>query len=234
MKRKALVMGGGGIIGIAWETGLAAGLSANGLDLRTADLVVGTSAGSVVGTQLAHGFDPAQMLALQQLDMPGTGVSISQLNTGGTAAIFAKWFSATEMSEELCKEIGCMALELETMPEESWLSIFAMLAMDWPERPLKITAVEASTGTFTVWDRESGAPLQLAVASSCTVPGLFPPVTINGRRYVDGGVRSATNADLATGYDSVLIIAPMGVGAEGPRQQRNEEQAETGPMDVHW
>jgi NTE family protein len=65
-----------------------------------------------------------------------------------------------------------------------------------------------------------------AVASSCAVPGIFPPVTIDGRRFIDGGMRSGTNADLARGYDVVLIIAPIGSQAEGmgPGAQRDMER----------
>jgi NTE family protein len=47
------------------------------------------------------------------------------------------------------------------------------------------------------------------VAASCAVPGVYPPVTIGGRRYVDGGMRSAANADLGDGYDRVVVLAPI-------------------------
>jgi NTE family protein len=81
-----------------------------------------------------------------------------------------------------------------------------MDARAWPAR-FACTAVDASDGAFVRWDEHSGVPLDRAVASSCAVPGVYPPVTIRGRRYIDGGVRSATNADLARGYDAVLIVA---------------------------
>jgi NTE family protein len=79
---------------------------------------------------------------------------------------------------------------------------------DWPDRRLLITAVDATTGEPIVWDSNSGVPLASAVAASCAVPGVWPPATVAGRRYIDGSVRSATNADLAEGYDVVVILAP--------------------------
>jgi NTE family protein len=79
----------------------------------------------------------------------------------------------------------------------------------WPERALTITAVDAETGAFRTFDRASGVPLLHAVAASCAVPGVYPPVTIDGHRYVDGGMRSAANADLAHGYDRLVVLAPI-------------------------
>ena len=84
---------------------------------------------------------------------------------------------------------------------------------DWPARGLLITAVDAESGRFVVFDRDSGVGLIDAVGASCAVPGVWPPVTINGRRYIDGGVRSAANVDLAAGCDPVVVIAPLPGGA---------------------
>jgi NTE family protein len=211
MTRRALVLGGGGTIGVAWLTGLAAGLAETGLNLADADLFVGTSAGSVVSTQLAFAMDPQMMLALQ-LHTEGPAPDSSQFDAAAGQAVFARWATATEMTPELTRYLCDIALEAKTMPEEAWLSVFAVLPeeLGWPAKDLRITAVNAHTGEFQVWTKESGVPLYKAVASSCTVPGLLPPVTLNGSRYVDGGVRSGTNADLAAGYDKVLIVAPLG------------------------
>jgi NTE family protein len=84
-----------------------------------------------------------------------------------------------------------------------------LLYRTWPEKRLLITAVEAETGQFVVFDKDSGVPVVEAVAASCAVPLIWPPVTINGKRYVDGGVRSVGNVDLATGYERVVVIAPI-------------------------
>jgi NTE family protein len=85
---------------------------------------------------------------------------------------------------------------------------------EWPDRPLIITAVDAESGEFRALDRDSGVPLLQAVAASCAVPGVDPPVTIDGRRYIDGGMRSAANADLASDAERVVVLAPIprGIG----------------------
>ena len=81
----------------------------------------------------------------------------------------------------------------------------------WPEGRLWVTAVDAVSGTSVVFDERSGVPLERAVAASCAVPGVFPAVEVGGRRYVDGGLRSIANADLARGHDRVVVISPYPV-----------------------
>ena len=118
--------------------------------------------------------------------------------------------------EAIRAEIGAFALSATTPPEADLVALFARMvnSESWPERRYLCTAVDALDGSFVTWDRESGVELSRAVASSCAVPGIFPPVSIKGRRYMDGGMRSGTNADLAKGHDRVLIIALAG-GAGG-------------------
>jgi NTE family protein len=89
-----------------------------------------------------------------------------------------------------------------------------------------VTAVDTESGELAVWDSGCGVPLDLAVASSCAVPGAYPPVTIGGRRYMDGGVRSATNADLAAGATAVMVLDA--VGHLTPREPLQAELATLG------
>src|SRR5207302_6983482 len=112
--------------------------------------------------------------------------------------------------------IGAYALAAPTVPEaERRASIAARLpSHTWPKPRLLIVAVDTATGEEYIMDRESGVSLVDAVAASCAVPGIWPPVTIAQRRYMDGGVRSATNADLARGYDRILILNPLGANAD--------------------
>jgi NTE family protein len=120
--------------------------------------------------------------------------------------------------QEVRREIGQFALAAQTVDEASFIrgfgrSLAETQADAWPERGFACTAVDAETGEFVVWNADAKVGLARAVASSCSVPGVFPPITINGRRYIDGGMRSATNADLATGHDVVVVIALRIAGA---------------------
>jgi NTE family protein len=114
--------------------------------------------------------------------------------------------------------VGRIALRAPTVPEAERIAVIAdrLPVHDWPDRAqLRIAAVDAVTGEFRAFDRESGVPLVQAVAASCAVPAVWPPVTVDGRRWIDGGVRSPVNADLAAGYERVVVLAPMlrGFGA---------------------
>jgi NTE family protein len=217
MAKNALVLGGGGLLGVAWETGLLAALREEGIDVGSADLVVGTSAGSIVGTTVAAG-ELDDLIAQQQepADAEISGV-MAQADLAELIKTFAHWGGLEQVTNQDIKDLGALALAAKTAPEEQWIAYFenTLPVRDWPATPLKLTAVETSTAEFAAWDRDSGVDLRRAVASSCAVPGLFPTVTINGGRYTDGGVRSGTNADLAQGYDTVLIIAPIGSGEGG-------------------
>jgi NTE family protein len=130
--------------------------------------------------------------------------------------------------EEVRKEIGAFALSAKTMSEEDFIATFGRMlasAESWPAKKYICTAVDAATGEFQPWTNDSGVPLSRAIASSCSVPGVYPPITINGRRYIDGGMRSATNADLARGYDTVVVVA-VNAGAEGPMAESSRKRIE--------
>ena len=217
-ERTALVLGGGGITGIAWEIGVLAGLADAGVDLTGADLVVGTSAGSVVGAQVTSGAEPEALFA-RQLEPP-TSERAAQMTRATLAQFGWAMLRSRGREAEFRRRVGALALKAEkagaTPTEEERLSVIGsrLLGTEWPERRLVVTAVDAATGEFRTFDRESGVPLVSAVAASCAVPGVYPPVTIDGRRYVDGGMRSAANVDLAAGYDRIVVLAPIprGVG----------------------
>ena len=216
--KRALVLGGGGNVGIAWEIGVLAGLLDAGINARDADLVVGTSAGSVVGTSIAHGRDPRELLEERRNEPPRALGNRSSFDQEGITAIFALWTSVTEMTQAHAAQVGARALTARTMPEEQWVAGFAANGWaGWPTKPLLVTAVACETGAFRAFDAASGVPVERAVAASCTVPGLFPPVLIDGVRYIDGGVWSGTSADLAQRIepDGVLIVAPIGWAGRG-------------------
>jgi NTE family protein len=212
-QRTALVLGGGGITGIAWEIGVLAGLAEAGTDLSGADLVVGTSAGSVVGAQVTGG---EQLEAMYERQLaPASGEKMARLNRATLAQFGWAMLRSRGRDVEFRRRIGALALAAEraglTPPEQERLDVIGarLGGKQWPERDLVVTAVDAQTGEFRTFDRDSGVPLLHAVAASCAVPGVYPPVTIDGRRYVDGGMRSSANADLAQGYDRLVVLAPI-------------------------
>ncbi|HET6391940.1 MAG TPA: patatin-like phospholipase family protein [Blastococcus sp.] len=217
-QRTALVLGGGGITGIAWEIGVLAGLAEAGTDLSGADLVVGTSAGSVVGAQLTGGAELPAMFA-RQLEPP-TAEKAARMTRSLLAQYGLALLRSRRNDVEFRRRVGGLALAAErsglTPTEQERLDVIGsrLVTTEWPERSLVITAVDAQTGEFQTFDRTSGVPLVQAVAASCAVPGVYPPVTIGDRRYVDGGMRSAANADLAQGYDRLVVLAPIprGIG----------------------
>ena len=217
-RRTALVLGGGGITGIAWEIGVLCGLADAGVDLSGADLVVGTSAGSVVGAQLTSGAELAAMYG-RQLEPP-TQEKVARMTRANLAQYGWALLRSRSRDVEFRRRIGALALAAEkaglTPSEQERLDVIGsrLVSTEWPERPLILTAVDAETGEFSAFDRSSGVPLVHAVAASCAVPGVYPPVTIGERRYVDGGMRSAANADLARDYERLVVLAPIprGIG----------------------
>jgi len=249
---RALVLSGGGSVGIAWQTGLALGLLEGGVDVSLADSIVGTSAGSAVGALLAQRrdlresldrFAPPPSQTLSGTEPTGTGSPAAE-PTGRGASSPAAERPATRRSEradsggmpelmqiiakviadgggarDVRMAVGQHALSARTPSEDGFVNSFSHLDCErWP-RTFACTAIDVETGEFRVWDADAKVALPRAVASSCAVPGLFPPILIDGRRYMDGGIRSATNADLAKGMERVLLISLVGgamVGGGNP------------------
>jgi len=205
---KALVLGGGGTTGIAWEMGILLGLHDGDIDVSGADLVVGTSAGSVVGAQITSGYPLEDLYARQLQPLEETKEQVVQIDMNELMRVFAAGIGAPDVQTARAR-VGAAALAVKTMPEEERLEIIAsrLPVQEWPyKQRLVIISVDAQTGEWVMFDHAAGVPLALAISASCAVPGVYPPVTIGDHRYVDGGVRSGTNADIAKGYQSVLIL----------------------------
>jgi NTE family protein len=124
---------------------------------------------------------------------------------------------AATQAEQL-RNYGRFALDADTVPEPERIAVIEsrLPSREWPVTPARLTAVDCVSGELTVFDAASGVSLVEAVAASSALPGVWPPVTIGGRRYMDGAVRSADNADLAAGAARVVVISPLGLDSPLP------------------
>lgn len=245
MTTKALVLGGGGPVGIAWESGLIQGLAQGGVDLGKADFIMGTSAGSFVGARLALGADAATLADPILAEPPPAPRPEGQAKPASSApaadlSVLVKMMAEAQGGvrdpQEVRAEIGAFALAAQTPDEDTFIQSFgrsfAGLPDDaWPERGYACSAVDAITGEFRMWTKDSGVGVTRAVASSCAVPGVYPPVTLEGRRYIDGGMRSTLNADQATGYDLVVVVQVRGGATAGAAAQATAARVEA-ELDV--
>jgi NTE family protein len=216
----ALVLGGGGAAGNAWEIGVIAGLAEAGLDMtETADLVVGTSAGATVAAQVRSGLPAAELLAsVLSPPMQPVGQNRERPPSMPMATVFERMRvigAAATSAADLQRAMGAFGLESDSILGPGAGQRRAMVAArlprsEWPDRPMIVVAVNAHTGELAAFDRDSGVDLVDAVTASTAAPGVVPTVSINGARYIDGGVRSLDNADLASGYANVVVLSPLG------------------------
>ena len=233
----SLVLAGGGIAGIAWEVGVLLGIEeaepeASWRLLAADSTFIGTSAGSVVATQVAGGV-ALRTLFEQQLEehTAEVGAVFNVLEFQETLACL---LDGVTSAEEGRRRIGRFALDSTTIaPGDRRAIISARLTVQsWPDRRVLVTAVNALTGDLMVFDRHYGVDLIDAVAASCAVPGIWPTVEIDGNHFTDGGVRTIANSDLAAGSDAVLILAPL-AEANLPFALPADELAVLEPARVH-
>lgn len=229
--RIGLVLGAGGATGHAFHAGVLWAIAdATGWDPRRAEIVVGTSAGSIVASMLRAGF-PARDIAARQLGealspegaalarragvpvRDARGQSRRRMFTGIASPeyFFRSWFAPWRLRPGM---MTAAALPAGRIPSEPLAAPFRPLFGDaWPADPLWICAVALDRGTRVFFGRD-GAPKTTvadAVRASCAIPAFYEPAVIDGRRYVDGGVHSPTNADVLAGasLDLVVVSSPM-------------------------
>ncbi len=217
-ERHALVLGGGGVAGIAWMTGLLAGLAEAGDDISGADVIIGTSAGAAVAAQVGSGLALDDLYARQAEPERQAAEIGAEIDLAKIGAEIGAYMTGASTPEETLRQVGAYALDAQTVPEAARLAVMEsrLPSHEWPARDIRLVAVEAATGEMRIFDARSGVPLVDAVAASCAVPGIWPPVTIGGRRYIDGGVRSSDNADLAAGAERITVISPLGYNSPLP------------------
>jgi NTE family protein len=223
-----LVLGGGGSTGNAWLIGIVAGLFEAGLDVTNADLIIGTSAGATAAAQIT-GATPPELLA----NILDSGAPSRPAGAGGgrppgspvanhmekTAAIIG----ASSDLADMRRKMGAAALDVDAGSDGEWTAQWrATVAprlprQDWPQQRLVLTAVDARTGEGIGFDREDRVALVDAVAASTA--GGPHPYRIGNDRYIDGGYRTnAENADLATGFEHVLVLSPFGGRSRMPAE----------------
>jgi len=207
---RALVLGGGGVTGIAWEIGVLAGLAASGVDLTRADTVIGTSAGAFVGAAVASGHDLRALAEAQAVPDP------QEISVAASQETIAAWFHAFGAGDatSVGAAFGRIANENpEPVPVHVRRAIVEsrLVTTRWPDS-LKVTAVDADSGVLQMFDHDSGIELVDAVAASGAVPGVWPLARINGRSWIDGGMVSSANASLADGHERIIVLAPMPAG----------------------
>ncbi len=230
-----LVLGGGGILGGAWLIGALHALAERtGWNMNRASHIVGTSAGSVIGSLVAEGMPPWFLVHHQRGgDVEGMtdafGAPIEPADEGSRRLI--TWSGQVPRPVLGSPKLAlCSALRPWKYPATALLTgwvgrgflrteeigriVRTVAPEGWSSHPnLWIVALDYSTGKRVVFGRD-GAPetdLWRAVEASCAIPGLYRPMRIGKKLYVDGGVRSPSNLDLLSSadVDTVVALNPM-------------------------
>ncbi|MET8355480.1 patatin-like phospholipase family protein [Micromonospora sp. NPDC005171] len=225
--RPVWVLGGGGVAGIAWEVGILAGLADEGVTVTPEAVLIGTSSGAVVGAQLASGTPLAELFERQRGGVAhetSPALRLLDLLRLARAQLFAR------SPEQAARRLGRLALAARIddparqrriaearLPDHAWRD----------DADLRIVVVDTETGASRTITRHDGVPLVDAVAASCAMPISAAPVAINGRRYMDGGMRSTLNLDLAPGNGPVIALAPS-TAAIGPWARIDKQRAALG------
>jgi NTE family protein len=239
--RVGLVLGAGGVVGHAFHAGVLAALTEEtGWDPRDADVVVGTSAGSVVGALLRAGASAPDLLARATgRPLSSEGRHLVERSERVPAPLgpipsrperrFPSFSSSPRALSRAALRpwttrpgaFAAALLPAGRIPTELVAAGFRPLFDAWPHDALWVNAVELDSGRRVVFGRDTGVETTVAdaVAASCAIPSFFAPVVIDGARYVDGGVHSPTNAELVAGLelDLVIVSSPMSIASAAPR-----------------
>lgn len=233
--RIGLALGGGGIAGYAFHAGVLGAIQEmTGWDPRTAELMVGTSAGSGIAGLLRGGVSVPELVArmLSISSNPSDMARLRRASGRGVRFTGSLWFGPSSprlVAKELCRlhrlrpanvMVGALPngrVDNDVLGDQS-----SKLHETWPDADTWITAVSLDNGDLVVFGRDEGyddVDFADAVSASCAIPSFFRPVRINGRRYVDGGMRSMVNVDLLAeqDLDLVVVLAPMSIAGLSPR-----------------
>ena len=187
------------------------GLAEKGVDVLDADVVLGTSAGSAVAAQITSGTPLAELHDRHAFPKEESVEIPVEIDLEKMVAEWTSLLTDAHPGQELRAAIGRYALAASTVPERRRREVIEARLPEhkWPDRDIRVVTVDATTGEERVFTSADGADLVDVVAASCAVPGVWPPMTVDGRRYIDGGVRSSTNVDLVADVDVILVLAPV-------------------------
>lgn len=209
--RNALVLGGGGPVGASWTSAILHGLIAAGVPPAVADVVLGTSAGAVVGAWLTSRPDDLPTVPERMLRRAAWHATNARSGYGDRELLRRAVNRSTQDTPLSLAQAAIAAIPPISADEAHTLWQTTLPEQPWSDR-LKVVSVNAETGLARAWSAVDGIPLAVAVACSTAAPGVAPPVAVAGSVWVDGGVRSGTNADLLaeTGEPgNVLVLAPL-------------------------
>jgi NTE family protein len=227
--RVGLVLGAGGVVGHAWHGGVLRALQEHtGWDPRDADVIVGTSAGAVVGAALRAEIEPAD------IGPRHNGPAFAASPRAGLPRMAAPGMLVRQVARPWQARVGLLSAAMlpegRVSTEVVAAGVRERFGDQWPRRSLFINAVRLDTGQRVTFgrDRTPRPDVATAVAASIAIPGFFAPVAIDGVRYVDGGAHSPTNADVVADahVDLVVVSSPMSMGGseirlradQGPRR----------------
>jgi len=219
MRRIGLVLGAGGVAGQAYHAGVLSALADGGWDARGAEVLVGTSAGSITAALLRAGVAPSALASGSYRTLRGDGRSAPAEAAEMAAAAAPALAAAGGARASLGGQLSRLVPAGRTSPGGIVTMVRRIAGDAWSDRPTWICAVRRRDGRRVVFGREGAprVPQSLAVAASCAIPGYFTPVTIGDETYVDGGAHSPTNLDLLAGQglDALVVLSPMSVSRGG-------------------
>jgi NTE family protein len=225
MTHAACVLSGGGLLAAGWELGVLEGMRHAGVGIDRFERIIGTSAGAIAGAVAATG-GSLEVLAPSGDRDRRLAAFIQGSDPEALGQLFEMLMAGGDPDPSRRAALGALALR-SSVSEERFIEVVAEFVPDrpWPS-PLVVTAVDADDGAFTTWGPEAGVGLVRAVAASTSLPGIFPPISVGGHRWMDGGLRSPTSADLAAGSDLVVIVAAP------RRSERTDRQVAVETADI--